>query len=193
MNDLLDTIQSLPDASDDLMAAGASVDCVLQRTSIERLIEGRRETPEWKRIDQFEQIAARLKQERCPLDFVVTPGLLSRVIFMPKGAIITSKIHLHDSPFFILSGAAMVWTIETSWELFRAPCVGKTRAGARRVLHILEDCLWVSCHPVTESDPEKASKEIFYDHMKLGHMDDVSPEHLAALLENQKGVLCELQ
>ena len=116
--DLLETFQPLPDATDDLMSSGAS--CSPELAEVHRMVEERRTTPQWKEIDRFEQIAAELPQQRCPLKFLTTPGMLTRVIFMAAGTRLTSKIHLFEHPFVIASGAADVWTLETGWVRLRA-------------------------------------------------------------------------
>ncbi len=156
------------------------------------LIAHHRETLAWQQINEWEKFAAEQPQPKCPLRYEFFPGMATRIIEMPAGARLTSKIHLLEHPFFVMRGAANVWTLETGWQLIRAPHFGRTMPGTRRLLHIIEDCTWLTAHVTKETDEDKIDAEIFYDHMKLGHMDSVSPERLAIIRQNQKATRHEL-
>lgn len=188
MNDLLDTIDAPAAADTDLMAP--TVDCqpAIPSETL-ALIKARESTEEWRQINAFERMAAELPQQLAPLSHIFTPGLYTRILKMPAGMMLTSRIHMIEHPFVIVEGVIRVWTLETGWVTFRAPHMGITKPGTRRVLEAIEDTTWLTFHATNETDVEKIEASIFYDHMKLGHMDDVSPEKLAALRENQKGVL----
>ena len=183
MNDLADTVEAPAQANTDLMAPAC--DCPpAAADEIEAIVALRKDSPEWQQINRWEEGAAVLPQQLCPLDHVHTPGLYTRIIFMPAGTRLTSKIHLFEHPYIIASGVVRVWTLEAGWVTMRAPHVGVTKPGTRRLLEILEDTIWVTSHinPENETDPVKT-----YDHIKLGHMDSVPTEAMAAILENQKG------
>ncbi len=162
-------------------------DAALAVAHAESLIAERRYTPEWQAINGWEKMAAELPQQLCPLDHVFTPGLYTRIIFMPAGTKLTSKIHLFEHPYIIASGVVSVWTLEAGWVTLRAPHVGVTKPATRRLLHVREDCIWITSHVTNETDPEKIVDAITFDHMKLGHMGEVSAERMAAIRENQLG------
>jgi quercetin dioxygenase-like cupin family protein len=82
----------------------------------------------------------------CPVTHRFTDGMYVREIFMPAGAFITSKIHKTQHQFFILKGKATVW-IDGVEETIEAPYIGITEPGTRRVLLVLEDCIWATSHP----------------------------------------------
>lgn len=151
------------------------------------LVEQRRDSPEWQQINRWEQEAALQPQILCPLDHVFTPGLYTRIIRMPAGTKLTSKIHLFEHPYIIAAGVVRVWTLEGGWVTLQAPFVGVTLPATRRLLHIIEDTIWITSHvnPDNETDPDKIVKT--YDHLQLGHMDSIPPDAMAAILENQKG------
>lgn len=158
------------------------------------LVQSRRSTPEWAEIDFWERVFARFPQQACPLRNLFTPGMCVRVLTMPSGTTLTSKIHMVEHPFVIVSGVAKVWTLESGWVEYRAPHLGITKPGTRRVLQIVEDCTWLTFHATNATTQEEVEKEIFFDHMQLGHMADVNAEKMAEILNNQKGVcLNELQ
>lgn len=81
----------------------------------------------------------------CPVDNVFTSGLYTRVIEMKEGSRITSKIHKTDHPFFILKGKCVVY-VDGEEIVLEAPHYGVTKAGTRRILLILEDCIWATVH-----------------------------------------------
>lgn len=76
-----------------------------------------------------------------------TPGLYSRTIFMPKGSLLTSKIHRTHHQFLISKGVLEIWTPEEGWLTYVAPYLGETLPGTRRALRIHEDTLMTTFHP----------------------------------------------
>lgn len=83
-----------------------------------------------------------------PLVHRFTDGMYIRQIFMPKGSLVTSKIHNTEHPFTVSLGSAAVSIDGEDWEHIVAPFTGITRPGTRRVLYILEDCIWTTYHPI---------------------------------------------
>lgn len=81
----------------------------------------------------------------CPIENIFTNGLYTRIIEMKEGYRITSKIHKTDHPFFILKGKCVVY-VDGEEIVLEAPYAGVTKAGTRRILLILEDCIWATVH-----------------------------------------------
>ncbi len=94
----------------------------------------------------------------CKLTHIFTPGLYTRIFFMPAGNYIVSKIHKTEHPFVILTGEVEVSVDAQHSELLKAPYTGITKAGTRRILKILSDCNWMTFHP-TDIVPESNSEE----------------------------------
>lgn len=118
-------------------------------------------------IDALEEaLLDRFNKIDCPLVHTFMPGLYMREIFMPAGSKVTSKIHKHRHPFFVLKGKAEVWRDGTGWELIEAPYAGVTEPGTRRVLNILEDCNWITVHsnPENTDDLEEIEERIIEAH-----------------------------
>lgn len=84
----------------------------------------------------------------CPLDHVFTPGLYTRTIYMPTGSLLVSRTHQTTHQFFIMRGSAWVFTEENGWELLEAGRHGVTIPGTRRLLYIVDDCVWSTAHSV---------------------------------------------
>ena len=90
----------------------------------------------------------------CPLVHRFTNGMYIRQIFMPKGSLVTSKIHNTEHPFTVSLGAAAVSIDGNDWEHIVSPYTGITQPGTRRILYILEDCIWTTYHPVERMKSE---------------------------------------
>jgi hypothetical protein len=126
-----------------------------------------------KRMDDFE----RAMVEKCPtakighdcdtlmpLTHRFTPGLYCREIFMPKGTLLTSKIHKTEHQFIISKGSVSVWTEDGGVTRLTAPFHGITKPGTRRILYIHEDTIWTTFHPTTETNLEKLEAELIFPH-----------------------------
>jgi hypothetical protein len=99
------------------------------------------------RIDQLEKVMVdNFPEIECPLIHTFWDGIYIREIFMPKGSLITSKIHKTRHPFIVKEGVVSVWTNGGKEVLIKAPFEGITEPGTRRVLYIHENCRWVTLH-----------------------------------------------
>lgn len=98
-------------------------------------------------IDEIESILADLQLVECPLVHRFTKGLYAREVFMPAGTMLTSKIHKTEHQFIVSKGKVNV-IIDDEVQHIEAPFHGFTKPGARRVLYILEDCVWTTFHPL---------------------------------------------
>lgn len=108
-------------------------------------------------IDAFEIGMLRdLVPVDCPLDHKFTPGLYTRTILMPKGTMVTSKIHKTEHPYIVSKGACVVAILDDvdgpRVETIVAPHVGITKPGTRRVLFMLEDTIWTTCHAISDEE-----------------------------------------
>lgn len=97
-----------------------------------------------------------------PLKHTFTNGLYSRQIFMPAGALLTSKIHMTQHQFAVLTGVATVWDSHNGTQLIKAPYTGITEPATRRILFIHEDMIWITYHPTDKSTPEEVEEDIIW-------------------------------
>lgn len=112
-----------------------------------------------KRLDELEAIFVENGiPANCPLKHKFVGGMYVRTIFMPKGTVIVSLTHNQDHPFFVLKGKAIVYDEYNGNEIIEAPHDGITLKGTRRVLEILEDCIWCTTH-ITNILPTDHSDE----------------------------------
>lgn len=105
------------------------------------------------KLDRYEEEAlARFPAIDLPLEHHFTPGLYGREIFMPAGTFCTSKIHTTEHQYVVLTGKALVLIPGVGVQEIAAPYVGVTKPGTRRALFILEDCRWITFHPLVEGE-----------------------------------------
>lgn len=151
------------------------------------VIAARASSPAWDRINAIEQAVARCPQTHMPLHHTFTPGLCGRSILIPAGTIATTRIHLKEHPFVVSAGIVWAWDAEAEqWERIQASHIGVTKAGTRRVLYAETDVVWHTFHVTDETDPEKIVDALTFDPVKLGHLEDLPAEQLAALREHAK-------
>ena len=81
-----------------------------------------------------------------PLKHIFTPGIYTREIFLPAGAVLTGRIHRFEHPYFLMAGVADVFTEENGMERIEAPVYGTSPAGVKRAIHVIEDTIWITIH-----------------------------------------------
>lgn len=116
------------------------------------------------KVDRMEAICAKLPQVDMPLVHRFTPGLYVREIRMPAGSLVISKRHKTEHPFVVSMGKVDVWTAGKGVERLSAPFTGITKPNTRRVIHVLEDTIWTTFHPTTETDIEKIEAQVIEPH-----------------------------
>lgn len=97
--------------------------------------------------------------EACPLVHKFGDGCYIREITMPKGMLLTSKIHKKKHPYFVLKGDVSVMTDKKVIRI-KAPFSGITMPGTKRVLYIHEETVWTTVHVTKETDLKKIEEEI---------------------------------
>lgn len=142
-------------------------------------------------INRMEELIAKAPQVEFPLIHRFTPGLYIREIFMPAGAVLTSKIHKTEHPFVISKGRVSVYSEGQGVEMLVAPHTGVTKPGTRRVLCIHEDTVWITFHPTQETDLEVIEQLLIEPH-DIGRPVTAGIERaagpLAALIDARGGV-----
>lgn len=101
----------------------------------------------------------------CPLIHRFTDKMYIREIFMPKGTLLTSRIHKFESPFVISQGKVAVSIDGGSWVVYEAPYTGITKAETRRLLYIIEDTIWSTFHVNEDNEQDIETLEHRYTYM----------------------------
>lgn len=97
------------------------------------------------KIDEFEAVLIKGEQVECPLVHRFTKGLYIREVTMPAGTVVTTKIHRSQHPFIISQGKVNVM-IGEDIQTLEAPYCGITEPGTRRIIYVLETCVWTTFH-----------------------------------------------
>lgn len=85
-------------------------------------------------------------------------SVYAREIAMPAGAIISGKIHKHATMNFLMKGVVNVFSQDGCVQI-KAPHYWVSTPGAKRIIHALEDSVWVCTHGTTETDEAKIEEE----------------------------------
>lgn len=119
-----------------------------------------------KTIDEIEVALQELEDPGLKWRHFFYPGTYCREMWVPAGAVVTSKIHKTEHQFVLSAGALIVRTDND--EIFlEAPYLGITKPGTRRVAYFPVDSVWTTIHKIpwitgeeTESDLERIEDEL---------------------------------
>lgn len=98
--------------------------------------------------------------EQCPLRHSFGDGIYMREIFIPKGYILTGKIHKHSHPNFLLQGEALIATENGGTQHYKAPMAIMSEPGIKRAIIALSDLWWITVHVTDETDLEKVEEHV---------------------------------
>lgn len=87
------------------------------------------------------------------------PGVYMRELRIPKGAILTGKIHRTAHLNILAKGEISVMT-EHGIKRLVAPCVIESSPGIKRAGYAHEDTVWICVHPTTETDLAKLEAQL---------------------------------
>lgn len=87
------------------------------------------------------------------------PGIYMRELFVPRGTLLTGKIHKTEHLSILAQGELTVWT-ENGMKRLKAPAVIHSMPGAKRVGLAHEDSTWICVHKTDETDLEKLEAEL---------------------------------
>ncbi len=89
----------------------------------------------------------------CPLTHTFAEGWYLRQIFIPKGTVLTGRIHKYSHPNFLMAGEVIVVTEHGGREHLKAPLALISQAGTKRAVYAVEDTVWCTVHQLEETDP----------------------------------------
>ena len=121
-----------------------------------------------KRICDFEKILLQQNgsfigsahgNKECPVEHFYGDGLYIRKITMPKGMLLTSKIHNKRHPYFVISGDCTVLTDDKIVRI-KAPYWGITEPLTKRILYMHDETVWVTVHATKLKNPEDIERKI---------------------------------
>lgn len=104
------------------------------------------------KILRFEELLSQVEgasfgdMRECPLKHSFVDGIYVREILIPKGTVLTGKIHRHEHPNFLMSGDVTVVTEGGGLERLKAPQAMISAPGTKRVVIANEDTIWITVH-----------------------------------------------
>lgn len=112
-------------------------------------------TPYRDLVERLEnQMLGTFKQFELPVRHHFSKGVYARELFIPKGVVLTGKIHKHENLNIISAGDISVLT-EEGVKRIRAPHTLVSPAGTKRVGYAHEDTVWTTIHGTDERDLDK--------------------------------------
>jgi len=81
-----------------------------------------------------------------PLKHSFSDGVYIREMLMHEGGIVIGKLHKYSHTWFLMQGKIMVAT-DLGTNTYTAPCYVNAPAGAKRVIHAIEDSVFINVHP----------------------------------------------
>ncbi len=106
------------------------------------------------KIMALEDAILRFKQEELQVNHHFSKGIYAREMIIPKGTILTGKIHKHEHLNIMTKGKIRVVTEEGAKDVV-APAIIASPAGTKRAGVAIEDTIWITIHPTDERDLDK--------------------------------------
>jgi hypothetical protein len=106
------------------------------------------------RVHQRRGRDAQMPQLDLPVKHHFSKGVYARELFIPKGTVLTGKIHKHAQLNILSQGEISVLT-EDGIKRVKAPFHVVSPAGTKRIAYAHEDCVWTTVHGTEETDLEK--------------------------------------
>jgi quercetin dioxygenase-like cupin family protein len=108
------------------------------------------------------RIATELPQADLKVKHGFAPGVYARKLYVPKGTILTGKVHKFAHWNVLLKGHIEVMT-EHGVKHVRAGDMFVSPAGTKRAGFAHEDSVWVTMHPTNETDVAKIEADVVVD------------------------------
>jgi hypothetical protein len=94
-------------------------------------------------------------QLEIPVRHYFSDGVYAREITIPKGAIVTGKIHKYQQLNILSAGEMSVWIEDGLIKRVKAPFTTVSPPGTKRVAYAHEESVWTTILATEETDPEK--------------------------------------
>lgn len=111
------------------------------------------------KVNALETAILTLPQVEMPLTHHFAPGIYAREMFVPKGGVLTGRVHKFTHLSIMSKGDLSVVT-EDGVIRVQAPFTLVAPAGTKRAMYAHEDTVWTVILPTTETDVDKI-EELF--------------------------------
>jgi hypothetical protein len=86
------------------------------------------------------------------------PGIYLRSLFLPAGAVLTGKIHRHETMNILVYGTLKV-TTDQGVKTIEGPYIYNSEPGTKKAGYAVTDCLFYNIHPTSSTDLEEIEAE----------------------------------
>jgi quercetin dioxygenase-like cupin family protein len=108
--------------------------------------------PSHEQLTEFERLIKQdLGEVELPVTHHFSEGVYARELFIPKGTVLTGKIHKFTNLNILIEGELSVST-DTGIKRVKAPFLVVSPPGTKRVAYAHEDSRWLTVHGTTETD-----------------------------------------
>ena len=109
--------------------------------------------------DKMEEKPEHLTPDDFPTFHHFAPGVYVREFHMQIQDVVIGKIHRHDHIAMLIKGKALVVSEQGKLEI-ESPYIWNSKAGEKRAVYALDDCVFVTIHPTEETDLDKIEEEV---------------------------------
>jgi quercetin dioxygenase-like cupin family protein len=116
------------------------------------------------KVAQLEQEMHRMTEAQVELEPLhhFAKGMYIRELFIPKGTLVSGKIHKHEHIILLLSGEMSLWT-ENGVVRVKAPYFNIAPPGTKRLGYAHEDTIGMNIHATGTTDLEELETELTCD------------------------------
>ena len=86
-------------------------------------------------------------------------GIYARELFIPAGVCLVGALHKTNHLFTVSQGECVAVTHEGREEI-KAPYMGQTQPGMKRVIYAITDTVWTTFHVTEETDVANIAEQI---------------------------------
>lgn len=110
--------------------------------------------PMRERVERLEEVISQAPQVELDVKHHFAPGVYVREMTIPAGVVATGAVHKTEHLSILSAGRCVLTTDDGVSELY-APWIGKSRAGIKRAIATVTECVLMTIHPTDETDVEK--------------------------------------
>lgn len=112
---------------------------------------------------QQEAAMAKQVQVDLPVKHIFSEGLYARELFIPKGVLLTGRIHRFECLNVMAYGKMIVYSDLGGETILEGYNIMTSPPGLKRIGLALEDTLWTTFHATTETDLDKLEELLTMD------------------------------
>lgn len=114
--------------------------------------------PSRDKVNYIESLMKEMPQEELIHRDWFSKGIYARELFIPKGTLLTGKIHKYQQLNIMTKGDLSVLT-DQGIKRVQAGFVVVSPPGTKRIAFAHEDSVWITVHPTDEKDVDKIEHE----------------------------------